>query len=93
MEGVDHIIIKVSKRKIKIIGIILVSLIVLFTSLTYAYGKINMSAAVAGWFATEQIDNTNLSITTNMTVWVNGTQFVKCEANKNLIRENSYNSY
>lgn len=93
MQGADFIIIKASKRKIKIIGIILVSLIVLLTSLTYAYGKINMSAAVAGWFTTEQIDNTNLSITTNMTVWVNGTQFIKCENYKNLNAEDIYNSY
>lgn len=93
MRSANFIIIKVSIRKIKIIVIILVSLIALFTSLTYVYGKVNMSATVAGWFKTNQIDNKNLSVTTNMTVWVNGRQFVKCEANKNLIREGLYNSY
>lgn len=86
----NYFTIEISLRAIKITGVVIVSLFLVFGSLAYAYGKVNMSATVAGWFNTKQIDNVNLSVSTNMKVWVNGRQFVQCEANKDLFRAELY---
>jgi hypothetical protein len=67
-----------------------ISLLLIFGSLAYAYGGVEMSVTVGGWFNTRQIDSTNLAVSTNMVVWVNGTQFVTCSENKNLVRSDYY---
>ena len=85
----NYFTIEISWRAIKIAVVTLISILVIFGAITIARGSVGistkMSASVAGWFKTYRIDNENLSITTNMTVWVNGTQFVKCEGNKDLV--------
>ena len=86
MENEDAIIITLSRRKLRITGVVVVSLVLFFSTLAYAYGQVNMSATIAGWFETKQLDNENLSVTTNMNVFVNGRQYVRCTENDNLVR-------
>lgn len=77
-----NITITVSRRTLKIAGVILFSVILIFSTLTYAYGQIgqvNVIATVSGWFKAEQVDNETVSLATNMNVWVNGRQFVVCK--------------
>lgn len=86
MENDDVIIIAINRRKLRYFGILIISLFLIFGTIAYAYGQVNMSAAVAGWFQTKQIDNENLSVTTNMNVYVNGRQYVRCAENDNLVK-------
>jgi hypothetical protein len=75
------ITITVSRRTLKIAGVIFFSIILIFGTLTYAYGqvsRVNVIATVSGWFKAEQVDNETVSLATNMNVWVNGRQFVVC---------------
>lgn len=68
-------------RMLRLMGIIGLSIFLTFGCLAYAYGQAiqtTVGATVVGWFKTEQIDNSNLSLATNMNVWVNGRQFVIC---------------
>ena len=40
---------------------------------------VKMTATVAGWYDVEEIDNTNIHVKTNMKVWVNGREFIRCD--------------
>lgn len=73
--------INISRRALKIAGVICVSLILTFGTLSYAYGQfdqVSVRASVAGWFKVKQFDNEKIGLVTNMDVWVNGRQFVVC---------------
>ncbi len=41
--------------------------------------QVTMTATVPGWYETARIDNTNLLVKTNMRVWVNGREFIRCD--------------
>ena len=41
--------------------------------------KVKMTATVPGWYEIEEIDNENIHIKTNMKVWVNGREFIRCD--------------
>lgn len=73
--------ITISRRALRFTGVICLSILLLLSSLTYAYGQasqIKVQATVAGWFKAERIDNENVGLATNMDVWVNGRQFMIC---------------
>jgi hypothetical protein len=40
--------------------------------------QVRMSATVPGWYDVIEIDNENLLLKTNMQVWVNGREFIRC---------------
>ena len=44
-----------------------------------ASAEVKMTATVPGWYDVEEIDNTNILIKTNMKVWVNGREFIRCD--------------
>ena len=44
-----------------------------------ANARVKMTATVPGWYDVEEIDNTNILIKTNMKVWVNGREFIRCD--------------
>ena len=39
--------------------------------------QVKMIARVNGWYKVSEVDNENLSVSTNMNVWVNGREFVR----------------
>ena len=41
--------------------------------------RVKMTATVAGWYEVEEIDNENIHLKTNMKVWVNGREFIRCD--------------
>ncbi len=41
--------------------------------------QVKMTATVAGWYEVEEIDNENIHVKTNMKVWVNGREFIRCD--------------
>ena len=40
--------------------------------------RVKMTATVPGWYDVTEIDNVNLLLKTNMKVWVNGREFIRC---------------
>jgi hypothetical protein len=42
-------------------------------------GQVTMTATVPGWYEIERLDNANLLLKTNMQVWVNGREFIRCD--------------
>ena len=44
-----------------------------------AAGQVRMTATVPGWYDVVELDNANLLIKTNMQVWVNGREFIRCD--------------
>lgn len=47
--------------------------------LPIATGQVKMTATVPGWYEIERLDNENLLIKSNMQVWVNGREFIRCD--------------
>ncbi len=41
--------------------------------------QVKMTATVAGWYDVVEIDNENIHVKTNMKVWVNGREFIRCD--------------
>jgi hypothetical protein len=42
-------------------------------------GQVKMTATVPGWYDVVEIDNANILVKTNMKVWVNGREFIRCD--------------
>ena len=42
-------------------------------------GQVKMTATVPGWYDVIEMDNANLLLKTNMKVWVNGREFIRCD--------------